>query len=98
MIDEVLACLSVWSEVKNDLHGPADATATPSSLGLTFPLPAYPYCPRKLAVKRVSAIMNKNSSEDDIANVNFCTTTTYMERPAPTPIEPLLSTINIYGT
>ena len=41
---------------------------------------------------------NKNSSGDEIANVNFCTTTTYMERPAPTPIEPLLSTINIYGT
>ena len=29
----------------------------------------------------------KNSSGDEIANVNFCTTTTYMERPAPTPIE-----------
>ena len=28
------------------------------------------------------------SSGDEIANVNFCTTTTYMERPAPTPIEP----------
>ena len=42
--------------------------------------------------------LNKNSSGDEIANVNFCTTTTYMERPAPTPIEPLLSTINIYGT
>ena len=41
---------------------------------------------------------DKNSSGDEIANVNFCTTTTYMERPAPTPIEPLLSTINIYGT
>jgi len=41
---------------------------------------------------------NKNSSGDEIANVNFCTTTTYMERPALTPIEPLLSTINIYGT
>jgi len=43
-------------------------------------------------------LINKNSSGDEIANVNFCTTTTYMERPAPTPIEPLLSTINIYGT
>ena len=31
---------------------------------------------------------NKNSSGDEIANVNFCTTTTYMYRPAPTPIEP----------
>jgi len=40
----------------------------------------------------------KNSSGDEIANVNFCTTTTYMEKPAPTPIEPLLSTINVYGT
>jgi len=29
----------------------------------------------------------KNSSGDEIANMNFCTTT-YMERPAPTPIEP----------
>jgi len=31
---------------------------------------------------------NKNSSGDEIANVNFCTMTTYMERPVPTPIEP----------
>ena len=46
----------------------------------------------------ITAIIDKNSSGDEIANVNFCTTTTYMERPAPTPIEPLLSTINIYGT
>jgi len=43
-------------------------------------------------------IDDKNSSGDEIANVNFCTTTAYMERPAPTPIEPLLSIINIYGT
>ena len=47
---------------------------------------------------RQSVSKNKNSSGDEIANVNFCKTTTYMERPAPTPIEPLLSTINIYGT
>ena len=31
---------------------------------------------------------DKNSSGDEIANVNFRTTTTYMKRPAPTPIEP----------
>jgi len=30
---------------------------------------------------------NKNSSGDEIANVNFCTTTTYM-LPAPTPVDP----------
>ena len=51
-----------------------------------------------LAQVQSDAERNKNSSGDEIANVNFCTTTTYMERPAPTPIEPLLSTINIYGT
>jgi len=31
---------------------------------------------------------NKNSSGDDIASVNFFTTTSYMYRPAPTPVEP----------
>ena len=30
--DEVLAWLSVWREVQRLAHGPADATATPSSL------------------------------------------------------------------
>ena len=30
----------------------------------------------------------KNSSGDEIANVNFFTTTLYMYRPAPMPIEP----------
>ena len=30
----------------------------------------------------------KNSSGDEIANVNFFTTTSYMHSPAPTPIEP----------
>jgi len=42
----------------NDLHGPADATATPSSLaslkkqiGLTFLVPAHPGCPGKVAIK-----------------------------------------------
>jgi len=30
----------------------------------------------------------KNSSGDEIENVNFFTTTSYMYRPAPTPIEP----------
>ena len=40
--DEVLAWLSVWSEVQRLAYGPADATATPSSLlqkiqnGLSF--------------------------------------------------------------
>jgi len=33
-------------------------------------------------------VKHKNSSGDEIANVNFCTTTTYMQKPAPTPIEP----------
>ena len=32
--------------------------------------------------------VNKNSSGDEIANVNFFTTTSYMYRPATTPIEP----------
>jgi len=31
---------------------------------------------------------NKNSSVDEIANVNVFTTTSYMYRPAPTLIEP----------
>jgi len=32
MSDEVLAWLSVWSEVQMIAYGPTDATATPSSL------------------------------------------------------------------
>jgi len=35
-----------------------------------------------------NAYQDKNSSGDEIVNVNFCTMTTYMYRPAPTPIEP----------
>jgi len=52
----------------NDLHnyGPADATATPSSLfcitkiliGLTFLVPSYPGCPGKEAVKRASVSLS----------------------------------------
>jgi len=30
--DEVLAWLAVWSEIQKVTYGPADATATPSSL------------------------------------------------------------------
>ena len=51
--DEVLAWLSVWSEVQMITYGPADATATPViscfikiHIGLTFLVPAYPGCPR----------------------------------------------------
>jgi len=50
----------------NDLHyGPADATATPSSLaslkstlviGLTLLVPAYPDCPGNEAIKWVSVL------------------------------------------
>ena len=43
---------------------------------------------RYIAQSVYHLITNKNSPGDEIANVNFCTTTTYMERPAPTPIEP----------
>ena len=37
---------------------------------------------------RDTEISNKNSSRDEIANVNFFTTTSYMQNPAPMPIEP----------
>ena len=57
----MLTWLSVWSEVQRFTYGPADATATSSSLtslksriGLTFLVPAYPGCPGKEAVKQVS--------------------------------------------
>ena len=53
--DGVLAWLSVWSVVQMIAYGPADATATPSSLasniniknGSAFLVPAYPGCPGK---------------------------------------------------
>jgi len=38
--------------------------------------------------KRLTTESYKNSSGDEIANVNFFTTTSYLYRPAPTPIEP----------
>jgi len=38
--------------------------------------------------KKEGQLYNKNSSGDEIANVNFSTMTSYMWRPAPTPIEP----------
>jgi len=34
LTDKVLAWLSVWTEVQLIAYGPADATATPSSLAL----------------------------------------------------------------
>ena len=66
--------------------------------GISMPDLIAEACLRYWHVLYLSINQYKNSSGDEIANVNFCTTTTYMERPAPTPIEPLLSTINIYGT
>jgi len=56
--DEVLLWLSVWSEVQI-AYGPPDALhpKTPSSLeqqtGFIFPIPAYPSCAGKEAVKQV---------------------------------------------
>jgi len=53
---DVMAWLSVWSEVHMVAYGPAVATANPSSLAslksrmvylLTFLVPAYPGCPGK---------------------------------------------------
>jgi len=51
--DEVLAWLSVWSEVQMIAYGPDDVTATPSSC---FPVLAYPGCPGKEAIKQVSGL------------------------------------------
>jgi len=31
----------------------------------------------------------RNSSGDEIANLNIFTTTSYLQRPAPTPVEPI---------
>jgi len=54
----VLAWLSVLSEMQMIAYGPADATATPSSLApvksrmaewFTFLVPAHPDCPGKKA-------------------------------------------------
>ena len=53
---EVLAWLSVWSEVQMIAHGPADATATPSSLAPVKSRMVYlsgaglPGCPGKEAI------------------------------------------------
>ena len=51
---EVLAWLSVWSEVQTCIC-PADATATHCTIqiGFTFLVPAHPGSPGKRAVKRV---------------------------------------------
>ena len=49
----------------NDLHGPADATATPIiswfieiQIGLTFLMLAYPSCPGKDAIKWASVCLS----------------------------------------
>jgi len=61
--DGYLARLYAWSKVQMTCTGPADATATPSSLaslksrlGTTFLVPAYPGCPGKEVVKWVSFV------------------------------------------
>jgi len=66
--DEVVAWLSVWSEVQNCrrfAYGPADANATfitscviKVQIGLTFLVPAYPGYRGKEAVKQVSVILS----------------------------------------
>jgi len=58
MSDEVLPCLC-RERGADDLHGPADVSATTSSLcsikiqnNSAFLVPAYPGCPEKEAIKR----------------------------------------------
>ena len=60
---EVLAWLSVWSEVQMIAYGPADATATPSFLApvksrmvCLSDVGSYPDCPGKKAIKRMLVV------------------------------------------
>jgi len=59
--DDVLAWLSVWTKLVNDLQWSSGYHCHPIvscfikiQIGLTFLMPAYPGCPGKEAVKRVS--------------------------------------------
>jgi len=63
--DEVLAWLSVWSEVQLICTWSSWCYCHPISscfikiqIGLTFLAPAYPGCPEKEAVKHVSVCLN----------------------------------------
>jgi len=44
---------------KRFAFGPADASATPSLLALTFLVPAYPVCPGRETIKRVCVLVSQ---------------------------------------
>jgi len=56
MNDEVLAWLSVWSEVQMIYVWSSSSCFIKIQNGVTFLMPAYPDCPGKEAVKRVSYV------------------------------------------
>jgi len=62
--NEVIACLSVCNKGADDLHmvqlmplPPIISCLIKIQIGLTFLVPAYPGCPGKEAVKRVSVCL-----------------------------------------
>ena len=61
---EVLAWLSVWSEVQRVAYGPADANATISSLALLKSRMALPFCCRLTEVVLEKRLLNGCLSDD----------------------------------
>ena len=81
LTDEVFVWLSVWSEVQIVCYDPADATASQNPIiscliyvqtASTFPVPAYPGCHRKDAVKRVYTVSQTSKTYTPVRNFAKC--------------------------